>query len=40
MWCGVSLSNVVNTVQSNTKSFICSTVTSTKDDNKESVVRV
>ena len=26
MWCGVSLSNVVNTVQSNIKSVICSTV--------------
>ena len=34
MWCGVSLSNVVNTLQSNTKSVICSTVICTKDDNK------
>ena len=40
MWYGVSLSNVVNTVQSNTKSVICSTVTCTKDDKIESVVRV
>ena len=40
MWCDVSLSNIVNNVQSNTKSVICSTVTSTKDDNKESMARV
>ena len=31
---GVYLSNVVNTLQSNTKSVICSTVTCTKDDNE------
>ena len=40
MWCGVSLSNVVNTVQSNIKSVICSTVTCTKDDNKENMAGV
>ena len=40
MWCGVSLSNVVNTIQSNTKPVICSTVTCTKDDNKENMARV
>ena len=40
MWCGVSLSNLVYTVQSITKSVIYSTVTCTKDDNKESLVRV
>ena len=40
MWCGVSLRNIVNTIQSNTKSVICSTVTCTKDDNKESMARL
>ena len=40
MWCGISLSNVVNTVQSNIKSVICSTATCTKDDNKENMARV
>ena len=40
MWCGVPLSNVVNTIQNNTKSVICGTVTCTKDDNKESMVRI
>ena len=39
MWCGVPLSNVVNTIQSNTKSVMCSTVTCTKDDNKETMAR-
>ena len=33
-WYGASLSNAVNSVQSNTKSVICGTVTCTKDDNK------
>ena len=40
MWCGVSLSNVVNTVQSNIKSVICSTVKCTKDNNKENMARI
>ena len=31
MWCGVSLSNNVTTVQSNTKPIICRTVICTKD---------
>ena len=39
MWCGASLSNVVNTVQSNIKSIICSTVKCTKDNNKENMVK-
>ena len=34
MWCGVSLTNVFNTVQSNIKPVICSTITCIKDDNK------
>ena len=34
IWCGVSLSSVVNTVQINIKPVICSTITCTKDDNK------
>ena len=34
MWCGVSLSIDVTTVQSNIKPVNCSTVTCTKDDNK------
>ena len=40
IWCGVSLSNVVNTMQSNTKPVICSTVKCTKDDDKENRARV
>ena len=40
MWCRVSLSNVVNNVQSSIKSVICSTVTCTKDENKENMARV
>ena len=40
MWCSVSLSNVVNTVQSIIKPVICSTVTCTKDNNKENMARV
>ena len=39
MWCGVSLSTVVNTVQSNIKSIICSTVICTKDNDEENMIR-
>ena len=35
MWCGVSLSTVVNTVQSNIKYIICSTVKCTKDNDEK-----
>ena len=38
-WCGVSLSTDVNTVQSNIKSIICSTVKCTKDNNRENMTR-
>ena len=34
MWCYVSLSNDVTTMQSNIKPIMCSTVTCTKGDNK------
>ena len=40
MWCGVSLSTDVNTVQSNIKSILCSTVKCTKDINEENMTRV
>ena len=40
MWGGMSLSNVVSIIQSNTKPVMCSTVTCTKDNNKESMARV
>ena len=39
MWCGVSLSTVVNTVQSNIKSIVHSTVKCTKDNNEENMTR-
>ena len=39
MWCGVSLSTAVNTVQSNIKSIICSTVKCTKENNEENTAR-
>ena len=39
MWCGVSLSTVVKTVQSNIKSVICITVKCTKDNNEENMAR-
>ena len=40
MWFGVSLSTDVNTIQSNTKPIICSTVKCTKKNNEENVTRV
>ena len=40
MWCGVSLSTDVITVQGNIKSIICSTVKCTKDNNEENMTRV
>ena len=39
MWGGVSLSNVVNTVQSNIKPVICSSVKCTKENDKENMAR-
>ena len=38
-WCGVPLSTDVNTVPSNIKSIICSTVKCTKDNNGENMTR-
>ena len=38
-WCDVSLSTDVNTVQSNNKSIICSTLKCTKDNNGEKMTR-
>ena len=40
LWCGVSLSTDVNTVQSNIKSIICNTVKYTKDNNEENMTRL
>ena len=40
MWCSVSLSTDVNTIQSNIKPFICSTVKCTKNNNEENMTRV
>ena len=37
--CGVFLNTDVNTVQSNIKSIICSTVKCTKDNNGENMTR-
>ena len=39
MWCGVSLSTLVNNVQSNIKSVVCSTVKCTKNNNEENLAR-
>ena len=39
MWCGVSLSDVVNTIQSNIEPIICNTVKCTKENDKENMER-
>ena len=38
-WCGVPLSTDVNTVQSNIKPIVCSTVKYTKDNSGENMIR-